>query len=250
MNGPWPDLGGLPGVAGAVESARSSVSALRRHPANRQGMRATAAAAAILAARASAAIDGAPLALDRSDDDGVTIAGPLLGGALRVAAGLAELVPVWRRAPLQALARMHLLASAVGADEALVGRPDRADAGVSARLAGLAEMVVRAPWAGPIKTALVHAELLALASFGEVTGVVARAAGRLEMMADGLDPAGLGVPEVGFLRFGRRYSAAAAGYARGDDAAVGEWIVLVCGALVSGAREGRSIAEAAAGGAR
>ncbi len=247
----WPDLDRLPGVADAVESARVSVSALRRHPANRQGVRATAAAAAVRAARASAAIDGAPLALDQPGDGGTSaVADPLLAGALRVAAGLPELVPIWRRAPLQALARIHLLVAADGTDPAAVGRPDRSDPEVSARLAGLAEAVVRAPWAGPVKTAVVQAELLALRPFGAVSGVVARAAGRLEMMANGLDPAGLGVPEVAFLRLGDRYAAAVAGYARGDDGALGGWIVLVCASLVTGAREGRSIAEAASGGPR
>ena len=70
----------LPGVAAAVERARAALVGLHNHPANRRGWPASAAEASLRAARASAALDGAPL--PRADGDGV---GPVLAGAVRVA---------------------------------------------------------------------------------------------------------------------------------------------------------------------
>jgi hypothetical protein len=47
-----------------------------------------------------------------------------------------------------------------------------------------------------IRAAVVHGELLALNAFGPVTGVIARAAGRLTLVASGLDPRGIIPVEV------------------------------------------------------
>ena len=253
-----PDLAALPGVPAAIEAARAAVTALRGHPALRRHRERIAGAAAVRAARASAALDGAPLALDGAPldlagDDGDTVAGavrdPRLAGALRATASLVDLVPVWQRAPLQALARLHVLAAAdlvgpdvVGSD--LLGRP-RPDPVIGPRLAALADVITAAPWPAPVVMAVVQGELLALRPFGSADGVVARAAGRLAMMSSGLDPDGLGVPEVAYLRSGHGYRVAAQGFAAGETGAVTAWLLLVCDALVAGAREGGSIADAA-----
>ena len=246
-----PDLAALPGVPAAIEAARAAVTALRGHPALRRHRGRIAGAAAVRAARASAALDGAPLALD--GDDGDTVAGavrdPRLAGALRATASLVDLVPVWQRAPLQALARLHVLAAAdlVGPDVVasdLLGRP-RPDPVIGPRLAALADVITAAPWPAPVVVAVVQGELLALRPFGSADGVVARAAGRLAMMSSGLDPDGLGVPEVAYLRSGHGYRVAAQGFAAGETGAVTAWLLLVCDALVAGAREGGSIADAA-----
>ena len=253
-----PDLAALPGVPAAIEAARAAVTALRGHPALRRHRGRIAGAAAVRAARASAALDGAPLALGGAPlaldgNDGDTVAGavrdPRLAGALRATASLVDLVPVWQRAPLQALARLHVLAAAdlvgpdvVGSD--LLGRP-RPDPVIGPRLAALADVITAAPWPAPVVMAVVQGELLALRPFGSADGVVARAAGRLAMMSSGLDPDGLGVPEVAYLRSGHGYRVAAQGFAAGETGAVTAWLLLVCDALVAGAREGGSIADAA-----
>jgi hypothetical protein len=210
----WPDLVGSPEVTDAVEHARSAVTALRRHPANRTGWPRTGAAASVRAARASAALDGAPLALNT---DSETVTDPVLAGALRVAAGLGSLITIWPRAPLQALARLHTLAAAdlLSADE--LGRPRMAGPEVGPRLARLAELVTTSPWPAPVQVALVHGEL---------------------------DPAGLGVPEVAHLRSGRRYLDLAVG-SSGSASGVSAWIVEVCRCLEVGAKEGVSIADSA-----
>lgn len=251
----FPDLAALPGVPAAVEAARAGVTALRGHPALRRHRDRIAGAAGERAARASAALDGAPLLAGNAGETVTEVVGdPRLAGALRATASLVDLVPVWQRAPLQALARLHVLAAAdlvradlvgadlVGADR--LGRP-RPDPVIGPRLAALADVVIAAPWPAPVVMAVVHGELLALQPFGSADGVVARAAGRLAMMSSGLDPDGLGVPEVAYLRSGPRYRRAAQGFAAGEAGAVTTWLLLVCDALVTGAREGGSIADAA-----
>lgn len=231
----------LPDVADAVESARTAIEAVHRHPANRRGWPRTSAAASVRAARASAVLDGGSAELDPNAE---TVGDPVLAGSLRVAAAIGSLVPVWERAPLQVLARLHTLAAADIADPSELGRPRPGHPEDAGRLAGLAQLLRSGPWPAPIMVAVVHGELLALRPFGSADGVVARAAARLTMISTALDPHGLTVPEVGHLRTEAEYSAGAAAYR--DGGAVGGWIVQVCTALVAGAREGSSIADAAA----
>ena len=229
----------LPGVAEAVTRARDAVVAVRRHPANRSGWPATAAEASVRAARASAALDGASTALP---GDG-PVGDPVLAGALRVAEAAGGLLGTWQRAPLQVLARLHVLAAADLSPESQLGRP-RSSHQVTVRLDGLARLVAGGSRvAAPVLAAVVHGELLALAPFAQGNGVVARAAARLTTVASGLDPQGLVLPEVAHLRREREYRAAAAGFAHGEPEAVGRWIVHCCTALIAGAREATSIAQ-------
>jgi hypothetical protein len=229
----------LPGVETAVRRVRDAVTAVHRHPVNRRRWPVTAAEASVRAARASAALDGGPTRLpgDGSVDD------PVLAGAVRVAQALGGLLSTWQRAPLQALARLHVLAAADLAPEPELGRPDPSPS-VSARLDGLAHLVAGGSQVpAPVLVAIVHGELLALAPFTQANGVVARAAARLTMVSSGLDPKGLVVPEVAHLRRERVYRSAAAGFADGGAQPVGEWIMHCCGALTAGAREAVSIAK-------
>ena len=229
----------LPGVPDAVDTARAAVDEVYRHPANRRGWPTTAAEATVRAARASAALDGGAAALSA---DGV-VSDPVLAGALRAAEALGGLLGAWQRAPLQALARLHVLAAADLVAQEGLGRP-LSPAQVSARLDTLGRLVAggtRVP--GPVQVAVVHGELLALTAFGSADGVVARAAARLTAIATGLDPKGLAVPEVAHLRREPEYRAAAAAFATGHRDALGAWIVHCCEALVAGAREARSIAD-------
>lgn len=234
----------LPGVREAVAAARDALVAVHNHPVNLRGWAASAAEAGIRAARASAALDGAPLDADTGD----TITDPVLAGAVRVAEESGRLLAVWRTSPLQALARLHLVAAAdlVPADRqgAELGRPHNS-AAVSARLALLADLVTGGTAVpAPVLVAVVHGELLALEPFPSANGVVARAAARLTAIAGGLDPHGLGVPEVGHLRSGAQYRTAAAGFAAGTHEGLTEWLLHCCKQWEAGAREGTSIAEA------
>ncbi|WP_103380468.1 oxidoreductase [Pseudonocardia dioxanivorans] len=234
----------LPGVSDAVGRVRDAVVAVHNHPANRRGFPANAAEGALRGARASAAIDGAPLTPTTSD----LVSDPLLAGAVRVADEHARLVPVWKSSPLQALARLHVLAAADlvpvprHADE--LGRPRP---GTGDRLSLLADLVTGATAVpAPVLVAVVHGELLALAPFGTADGVVARAAARLAATASGLDPKSLVVPEVGHLRRLAEYRSAAAAFAAGGAEGVGTWVLHCCAQWEAGAREATSIAESRA----
>ncbi len=78
----------------------------------------------------------------------------------------------------------------------------------------------------PVLAAVVHGELLTLAPFGTADGVVARAVSRLVTIASGLDPHGLGVPEVYWMRQSGDYRAAARGFSSGTPDGLAAWLVL------------------------
>ncbi len=256
---PLAPLAELPGVAAAGEEAREALGRAHRHRSNLRGWPTTAAEASLRAARASSVLDGGSLQLS----DGRSIAGsgggpmrvgpdPVLSGALRVSealeGGATSLVGVWQRAPLQAIARLHALAAADLADDDRLGRP-RTDADVGRRLTLLADIVTggtRVP--APVLAAVVHGELLTLEPFGTADGVVARAVSRLVTIASGLDPHGLGVPEVYWMRHSGDYRAAARGFSSGTPDGLAAWLVLSARALHAGAREALSIAQAASSG--
>src|SRR5271166_920447 len=240
MTDPLAPLIDLPGVAKAGDDAREALGRAHRHRANLRGWRANAVEAAVRAARASSVLDGgAP----RLPSDGL-LSGPILAGALRVAEALeggeTALVGVWQRAPLQALARLHMLAAAdLVDDDNLLGRPRAGDA-LARRLDLLVGLVTGGSAApAPILAAVAHGELLTLAPFGTADGVVARAVSRLVSQASGLDPHGLGVPEVYWMR-------TAAGFASGTGDGVRDWLLLCCRALQAGAQEAVAIASGSA----
>lgn len=242
MSSLWPDLTALPGVSAAVEQARDAVAALTAHPVNRRGWATSAAAAAIRAARSSAALDGADPRLGGADV--ASVADPVLAGAIRVGAEIATLAPVFPRAPMQAIARLHTLAADGLVPAAELGRPRGDDPALGPRLTALSQMVTGSGWPAPVVAALVHAEILAARPFTTANGVVARGAGRLAAVAFGFDRHALAVPEVAFFRAGAAYRQLAEGYRDDRPGALRDWLLFVCGAFVDGAREGRSIAEA------
>ena len=245
MTDPLQPLLRLPGVADAVRTARDAITRVHQHPTNRRGWPTTAAEASVRAARASAAIDGGSTEIPENGE----VRDPVLAGALRVAESVGLLLGSWQRAPLQALARMHVLAAAdlVPAEaQGSLGRP-RPDPGVAGRLELLASLVAGGSSApAPVLAAVVHGELLTLKPFGVADGVVARAAARLTLIATGLDPKGLTVPEVACLRNAGRYAALADGFGSGEPDAVAAWLVFCCRTLADGAREAVSIADAVA----
>ncbi|MFD9895524.1 oxidoreductase [Amycolatopsis sp. NPDC059027] len=239
MSDPLRPLLDLEGVAEAAKSAQDAVFAVHRLPANLRGGAETAAEASVRAARASAGIDGANPELPA---DGA-VADPALAGALRVAEALEPILPTWRRAPLQALARLHVLAAAdLVTDPDALGRPRTG----GPRLELLAQLVTGSTSVpGPVLTAVVHGELLALRPFGTADGVVARAAARLSMIATGLDPKALTVPEVAYFRRVPKYLELAEGFAGGTPEGVRAWLLFSCEAFEAGAREAKSISAAA-----
>lgn len=237
---PLAPLTTLPGVAQAGEDARDALGRAHRHRANLRGWPQNAAEASLRAARASSVLDGGPLQFDGTDERD-----PVLAGALRVAEALkggeGALVGVWRRAPLQAIARLHALAAADLVDDDVLGRPREGAGRRLELLADLATGGTRVP--AMILAAVAHGELLTLEPFGVADGMVARAVSRLITIASGLDPHGLGVPEVHWMRRSGDYRAAARGFASGTPAGLAAWLVLSSEALHAGAREALSIAQ-------
>lgn len=247
----------LPGVLDAATTAREALAKVHRHRANLRNWPVTAAESAVRGARSSSALDGGSLRLatpaaetNAMETNAMEAKDPVLAGALRVAqameGGNTSLIGVWRRAPMQALARLHALAAADLIDEGQLGRP-RQDPAVAARLDLLFRLLTGATSVpAPVLAAVAHGELLTLAPFGAADGVIARAVSRLVTIASGMDPHGLGVPEVYWLRRAAQYRSAASGFASGTTEGVRQWVLTSCHALEDGAREALSIAEAAA----
>ncbi|AEF38735.1 Fic family protein [Hoyosella subflava] len=248
MTDPLAPILDLPGVLDSANKARDVLTQAHRHPANRREWAKSATEASVRAARASSALDGGKTELDPSGQ----FEDPILAGAFRVSQsldgeGLANMARVWQRAPLQALARLHMLAAAdLIEDEQQLGRP-RPVEGIGARLDLLAQLVTggsRAP--APVTAAVVHGEILTLRPFGTADGVVARAASRLVAVTSGLDPHNLGVPEATWLKKLSAYRSAAESFGQGTPDGVGNWVIFCCGALEAGGREAIAIADAAA----
>lgn len=244
---PLAPLAQLPGVAAAADAARDALSAVHRHPANLRGWDKTAREASWRAGRSSAAIDGGSTELRRDGD----YDDPVLGGAMRVAQALDgealdSLTAVFRRAPAQAFARLHMLAAADLVDDPEeLGRP-RAGAEVADRIDLLGQLITGATSvAAPIVAAVVHGELLSVQAFPSANGIVARAASRLVCTSTGLDPHNLGVPEVRWLRRVADYRVLSDAFGSGRPEALSEWIIFCCDALSAGAAEAKSIADAA-----
>lgn len=260
---PLHPVAALPGVAEAVDQARTAVDRLFVHKALRRARPRVSAEAALRSARASAALAGADWPLEevrrRTDH------GPVLTGALRASAELGQLVTAWQRAPLQVLARLHVLAATGIAEPADLGRPRQpgqpvSDGPTGARppepvetavrldqLAGLLTGTGQVP--AVVLAAVVHGELLTLRPFTCGNGVVARAAQRLTLIAGGLDPNAVTVPEAGHWEFGiQGYEAALAGYAQGDPDGVGGWVLHCAEAVRLGAQESLAVCEAMARG--
>jgi hypothetical protein len=260
-------LGRLPGVPEAVDSVRKAVDAVYGHRVMRRRAGEVASEAALRGARASAALAAADWPLEevrrRSDFSGDEQA-RTVGAALRLTAEAGQLLGIWRQSPVQALARLHLVAAGGAADDDTVGRPrltgepvaeplvDSVDiplprpGEVNARLEGLADLL-RAGTAAPalVIGAAVHGELLCLRPFGTFNGPVARAAERVVLVGSGLDPKSICPAEVGYAELGRaEYLKALEGYASGTPEGMAEWIAHCGRALELGVRESVAVCEA------
>ena len=149
-------------------------------------------------------------------------------------AGLLALVPVVARSPLQAMARLHTMAAAGLVSDDALGRP-RAEGGVVARLHALSALLLAATSAPAIAVAgVAHAEMMAAAPFEMANGLVARALERLILVARGVDPTSMVVPEQGHLFLAASYGSALAGYASGEVSGRQAWLMHVAAAVTRG----------------
>lgn len=222
---------GLEGVPSALTAARDGIDALLRD----RGLRRTAPAltteSLLRGAVASAQLEGSEATLA---DVRAGSGDPVSTGAARLNSQLLSLVPVVRRAPLQVLARMHALAAPQSSRQTS-GRP-REVPGLVPRLHALAALLtapVDAPAIAVAGTA--HAEVLVLAPFDSANGLVARALERLLLVASGVDPTSLTVPEAGHLVDAGGYREALSAYSSGSLDGHRRWLLHTAKAVTVGA---------------
>ena len=250
----------LPGVAEAVDRARTSVDAILWDRPIRAHAAEVVASSRVRGAWASAAMDGAevrPDALVSGDAlDGSPI-GRVVAASLALQAELPRQVELLGRAPLQTLSRLHAVVSAGFVDDDARGRlrsDDAADdplrlgpmlgpAAASARMTALASLLAGTTSAPALVVAAVaHAEVAVVRPFSWGSGLVARSMTRLVLAARGVDPDGLTVPEAGLFAAGRSsYTSALTAYASGTPDGVAQWLVLHAETVRVGADESRRI---------
>lgn len=96
-----------------------------------------------------------------------------------------------------------------------------------------------------VVAAVVHGELLALRPFASHNGVIARAAQRIVLIAEGLDPKAICPAEVGFAELGTAaYRTALQAYLGGTADGMAAWIAHCGQALRLGVRESTAVCEA------
>ncbi len=214
-----------------MAAARDGIDVLLRDRGLRKSPPELTAESLLLGAHASAVLEGSESGLDEMR---AGLGDETAQAALRVSAELLANIPVISRAPLQALARLHTLAGKSVVADADLGRPR--DAAGAARLNDLAGLLV-APTEAPalVVAAVVHAELATVAPFVSHNGIVARAAERLVLVARGVDPKSLVVPEAGHLRLRREYESNLRGYAEGGTAGVHAWLLYAAEGYAAGA---------------
>ena len=229
MTEPRPDplawLTSLEGVPSAFASTRDGIDVMLRDRGLRKTTPAQTAESLLRGAHASAVLEGSASSLEDVRAGG---GDEIAGAAVRVSTELLSLVPVMGRTPLQAFARLHSLTGGP-----TPGQPRSAEA--AERLQSLSKALLATSSPGLIVAALVHAELASVAPFASHNGIVARAAERLVMVARGVDPASLVVPEAGHLALRPEYESNLRGYRDGGDRGLHSWLLYAAEAQTKGA---------------
>ncbi len=259
----WPELGE------PLEKARDACTRLRFHEGLRRRIPEAAAESRVRGAHASAALDGArgDLAYFRNLARGAATwpatgdpAVQAMRGAVLATFEAEHVAGIAASAPMQALARLHVAAASPMLPAGQVGRPRLAgeecdeltDLGPAPEAAEVQQAVrgivaamklEHAP--ALVVAALVHGEILRVRPFVRGNALVARALERALVSSRGLDPTGVGVPEVGHHRAGATaYLGAATAYVDGSREGIAVWVEHCAGAIVAAAAEGEAIADA------
>ena len=99
----------------------------------------------------------------------------------------------------------------------------------------LAQALAQAPTPALVLASIVHADLVTVAPFASHNGIVARAAERLVLVARGVDPTSLVVPEAGHLALREAYESNLRGYASGQRSGIHSWLLYAAEAFSAGA---------------
>ena len=215
-------LTGLEGVPSAFAATRDGIDVLLRDRGLRRTSPEQTAESLLRGARASAVLAGSTSSLG---DVRAGAGDEVAAGAVRVSTELLSLVPVIGRSPLQAFARLHVVAGGFG-------QPGSAEG--AERLRALSSTLLATSAPALVVAALVHADLAAGTPFGTHDGIVARAAERLVMVARGVDPASVVVPEAGHLALRAEYESNLRGYRDGGRAGVHSWLLYAAEAQTKG----------------
>ena len=230
-------LASAEGVPSAYAAARDGIDALLRDRGLRRTGPESTAESLLLGAHASAVLEGSTSSLEEvrsGAGDAVAAA------AVRVSTELLGLAPVLPRSPLQALARLHTLAAAGSVTPERLGRPRDPEA--AARLRELAALLTSTPGASGalevpalLVAAVAHAELAARPAFASHNGIVARATERLVLVARGVDPPSVTVPEAGHLDARAAYQSNLRAWRDGGPAGEHAWALYAATAYTAGA---------------
>lgn len=234
---PFTVAGSLEGVPSAMAAARDGIDALLRDRGLRRSRPQATGESLLRGAVASARLEGinATLAQARAG-----AGDPLLLACVRTGTHLLGLVPTWNRAPLQALARLHAVLGAGLVPPDLLGRPT--DTAGVARLRELTAALSSTTAPGLVVAAVAHAEVATAQAFGGVhDAMLGRAAERLVLVATGVDPVSVTVPEAGHAELAGSYPGALEGYARGGTPGVQRWLLHAAQAYALGARAGGEV---------
>jgi hypothetical protein len=230
---PAPDplawLTDLEGVPSGFSAARDGIDALLRDRGLRRTTPEQTAESLLRGAHASAVLEGSASTLEeiRAGAGDETAQ-----AAVRVSTELLGLVPVIGTSPLQVFARLHALAGKGSVPDDALGRPVSPEA--ADRLGALATTFLGTTVPALLVAAVVHAELITVAAFASHNGIVARAAERLVMVARGVDPASVVVPEAGHLALRREYESNLRGYRDGGRAGLQSWLLYAPEAVSAG----------------
>ncbi len=229
MSDPFAYAASLEGVASALAATRDGIDALLRDRGLRRVSPEDTARALLLGAAATASLEGSEVA---ADELAAGAGDATARAALRLSTELLGLVPVWRHAPVQAIARLHAVAAGGSVPDEALGRPD----GDTTRLAALARNLsvpTKAP--GMAVAAIVHAEIVTSGAFSTHAGVVARAAERIVLVERGVDPPSVTVPEAGHAAVPDGYRSALEAYVTRTDAGIAQWLRYASQAFARGA---------------
>lgn len=242
-------LAGLEGVGSAARAARDAVDVLLRDRGLRRVGSDMTAEALLRGAHASAALAGSTATPDevrRGAADGLS------AGAVRMTGELMALAPQVDKAPVQVWTRLHQLAAvdlgpaaelghlrtaAEPVPDDIPGLPPAPGADeMWERLSALARSLTRPTKApGLVVAAIVHAELAVLRPFPHANGLVARAAERCLLVARGIDPVSVTVPEGGHYLLQATYASGLSDYTARGLTGVRDWLLRSCEVVTKGA---------------
>lgn len=227
MTDPLAAYAALDGVPSAYASARDGIDALLRDRGLRRTPPGLSAESLLRGAQASAVLAGSGSSLPQvREGHGDDVA----RRAVRLSTQLLAVAPTLGTAPMQALARLHSVAAGGAVANDRLGRPRDAEAAQRLhRIAGLLLARTRAP--ALLVAAVAHAELAAARAFGSDDGLVARAVERALLVARGVDPTSVIVPEAGHLLRREEYRAALEGYRTDGTVGAHRWLLYAADAF-------------------